>query len=101
MAKISINHKCNLPANDAFSKIKTFFETDTYIRRLDSKMKCSFVDDKMTGKATGGQFKADIAVTGQDSGSMVNIVIDLSLLLTPLKGKVQETIERNLNKYLS
>lgn len=101
MPKISINHKCNLPASDAFSKIKTFFETDQDIRRLDPKMKCEFIENKLTGKATGNQFKADISVTSQETGSIVSIIVDLPLLLTPIKGKVQETIQKKLNKYLS
>lgn len=101
MPKITVNHKCNLPAKDAFSKIKTFFETDADIRRLDPKMKCEFAEGSLVGKATGSQFKADIAVTGQDGGSAVTVVIDLPLLLTPIKGKVQEIVQRKLNKYLS
>lgn len=104
MPKVSISHKSSLLAKDAFSKIKNFFENDEDIRRFDPKMKCEFTDQKMTGKATGSQFKADISVSpqeaSQETGSLVSVVIDLPLLMTPFKGKVQEIIQKKLNKYL-
>lgn len=101
MPKISIDHKCSLPATEAYTKIKTFFDSDADIRRLDPKLSCSFTDSTMTGKATGSQFKADIAVKGDGAGSSVNVTVDLPLLLTPFKGKVQETIAKKLAKYLA
>ena len=101
MPKVTIDHPSQLPAAEAFKKLKVFFETDPDIRRFDPKMKCEFVDAKMTGKAMGSQFKADIAVTIQGSGSLVNVVVDLPLMLTPFKGKVQETIQKKLAKYLA
>jgi hypothetical protein len=101
MPKLNIDHKSNLSPTDAFAKIKTFFETDQDIRRLDPKIQCSFVDSSMTGKAHGSQFKADISVKVDGGGSMIQVVVDLPLLLAPFKSKVQETISKKLNKYLS
>ncbi len=101
MPKVTIDHSSTLPAPDAFSKIKTFFETDADIRRFDPNMKCDFAESSMTGKATGSQFKADISVKNQGPGSMVQVVVDLPLMLTPFKGKVQETIQKKLSKYLA
>lgn len=100
MPKVTVDHKTNLTAKDAFEKIKTFFENDQDIRRLDPSIKCDFKAAEMKGKATGSQFKADIAVSSQGDGSTVSVVVDLPLLLTPFKGKVQETIEKKLSKYL-
>jgi hypothetical protein len=100
MPKVTVDHKSQLPAKDAFEKIKSFFETDQDIRRLDPSMKCEFKAGEMKGKATGSQFKADIAVSSDGSGSVVSVVVDLPLLLTPFKGKVQETIQKKLSKYL-
>ena len=100
MPKVTVDHKSQLGAKDAYEKIKSFFETDADIRRLDPSMKCEFEPSKMTGKAKGSQFKADIAVKADGSGSVVSVVVDLPLLLTPFKGKVQETIQKKLSKYL-
>ncbi|MEZ0392362.1 MAG: polyhydroxyalkanoic acid system family protein [Pseudobdellovibrionaceae bacterium] len=101
MPKVTIDHASNLSANDAFAKIKTFFETDQDIRRFDPKMSCQFSESSMTGRAAGSQFKADIAVKNQGPGSLVQVIIDLPLMLTPFKGKVQETIQKKLNQYLA
>ncbi len=100
MPKVTVDHKSNLSTQDAFEKIQKFFENDQDIRRLDPSIKCDFKAGDMKGKVNGSQFKADISVTGQGQGSTVTVVVDLPLLLTPFKGKVQETIEKKLNKYL-
>jgi hypothetical protein len=101
MPKLTIDHNSQLPADDAFLKIKTFFETDKDIRRFDPNLKCEFDQGSMSGKALGKQFKADIAVKSQGPGSSVQVIVDLPLMLTPFKGKVQETIEKKLNQYLA
>ncbi|PIS10061.1 MAG: hypothetical protein COT73_11420 [Bdellovibrio sp. CG10_big_fil_rev_8_21_14_0_10_47_8] len=101
MPKVTIDHKSTLSPQDAFAKIKTFFESDQDIRRLDPNLTCSFVEAQLRGKATGKQFKADISVSGVGAGSLVNVVVDLPLLLTPLKGKIQETIQKKLSKYVT
>ncbi len=101
MPKVTIDHSSNLPAADAFSKIKTFFENDADIRRFDPSLKCDFQESSMSGRATGSQFKADISVKNQGPGSVVQVVVDLPLMLTPFKGKVQETIQKKLSKYLA
>lgn len=101
MPKVTIDHPSTLPANDAFSKIKTFFENDADIRRFDPNLKCEFNEGSLSGRASGSQFKADISVKGQGAGSVIQVVVDLPLLLAPFKGKVQETIQKKLGKYLT
>ncbi len=101
MPKVTIDHKTDLNASDAFTKIKKFFETDMDIRRFDPSVQCQFVDSKMTGTANGSQFKAQIAVSSAGTGSNISVVVDLPLLLTPFKNKVQEMIQSKLGKYLA
>ncbi len=101
MPKVNIDHKSPLAAPEAFMKIKVFFETDQDIRRLDPKMTCTFIDASLSGKANGSQFKADIIVKADGEGSLILVVVDLPLLLAPFKAKVQETISKKLNKYLT
>ncbi|HEY8269539.1 MAG TPA: polyhydroxyalkanoic acid system family protein [Pseudobdellovibrionaceae bacterium] len=101
MPKFTIEHKSSQSAKEAFDKIKTFMTEDEDLRRFDSKMQCQFNDDSMNGLVKGGQFKADISVLGQGTGSKIQIVVDLPMLLTPFKGKVQETLQKKLSKYLA
>jgi hypothetical protein len=101
MPKVSIEHSTSLNAKDAFGKIKTFFETDQDIRRFDPNIKCDFNESSLSGKASGSQFKANIAVTSHGPGSKIDVIVDLPLLLAPFKGKVQETIQKKLSKYFA
>ncbi len=101
MPKISIDHQSSISAQDAMSKIKTFFESDKDLQHIDPKISCQFDEKSMKGKVTGSQFKADVTVQSQGAGSQVTVVVDLPLLLTPFKGKVEETVKRKLSKYLA
>jgi len=101
MPKISVAHKSSASAPDAMTKIKVFFETDQDMRKMDSKISCNFKDGETKGFVTGSQFKAEVQVATEEQGSTVHITIDLPLILTPFKGKVEETIKKKLAKYLA
>ncbi len=101
MPKISVDHTCQLSTEEAFKKIKSFFENDQDIRRIDSKLQCDFSESQMSGKVKGSQFKADVLVEKLPNGSLVKVIVDLPLMLSPFKGKVQETIQKKLAKYLA
>ena len=100
MPKFTIEHTSSHSAKEAFEKIKTFSE-DEDLRRFDSKMQCQFNDSQLSGSIKGGQFKADLSVQTQGAGSKIQIVVDLPMLLTPFKSKVQETLQKKLSKYLA
>lgn len=101
MPKVIVDHQCKLSPEEAFKKIQTFFENDQDIKRLDASIKCEFKPEQLKGKASGSQFKADISVSSHNSGSSINVTVDLPFLLTPFKGKVQETIQKKLGKFLA
>ena len=101
MPKISIDHNSSLQASESYEKIKEFFENDQDLRKLDPKMKATYDDKTRTGKVTGSQFKADLSVDENGPGSVVKLRVDLPLLLTPFKGKVEETLQKKLKKYLA
>jgi len=81
--------------------IKNFFETDKDLQRMDPKIQCQISTDQGSAKVQGSQFKADVTVKASGSGSQIKVVIDLPLLLSPFKGKVEETIKKKLGKYLA
>ncbi len=101
MPKVSVSHKTAITSEEAFTKIKAFFENDTDLRKIDKNIKVTFTDASKTGKATASQFTAQFDVKEATGGSTVNVTIDLPFLLTPFKGKVQETLEKKLKKYLA
>lgn len=100
MPKINVEHTSSIPAAELYEKVKIFFDTNQDIRRLDPKIDCKFEDSTMTGKATGSQFKGNFAIASQGTGSKVTVIVDLPLLLTPFKGKIQETIQKKLAQYV-
>lgn len=100
MPKVNIEHTCALDDKACFAKIKSFFEQDQDLKKLDPKISVQFDPNSGAGKVKGSQFKADILVTQVSSGSKVSVIVDLPLLLSPFKGKVQEMIEKKLAKHL-
>jgi hypothetical protein len=101
MPKISIDHPSSIPADQAMSTIKNFFENDKDLQRIDSKIKCQFSPGELKGKVLGSQFKADIEVKAAGKGSEIRVVVDLPLILTPFKGKVEETLRKKLSQHLA
>lgn len=100
MPKINVEHVSKLNPTEVFNKLKTFFEGEHDIRRLDPKIQCTFNDSNMTGQATGSQFKAEMSVKKSGESSIVAVTVDLPFILTPIKGKVQEKIQSQLAKHL-
>ncbi len=100
MPKFTIEHNSSHSAKETFDKIKSF-TNDEDLRRFDPKMQCQFNDGAMNGSIKGSQFKAELNVLAQGTGSKIEIVVDLPMLLAPFKGKVQETLQKKLSKYLA
>lgn len=101
MPRISIQHQTSKSVADAFTQIRNFFETDGDIKKLDPNMQISLNEQGTSGEAKGSQFSAQFAVKDGSGGALVDVTVDLPFLLTPLKGKIQETIEKKLKKYLA
>jgi hypothetical protein len=100
MPKFTIDHLSSHDAEVAYKKIKEFLSSDEDIRRFDPKLQVLFNDGSKTCNMHGMQFKAEMLVAEAATGSKVVITVDLPLMLTPFKGKVQETLQRKLAKYL-
>ncbi|HWU43551.1 MAG TPA: polyhydroxyalkanoic acid system family protein [Bdellovibrio sp.] len=101
MPKFTIDHQSSHNAQEAYTKIKEFLANDQDIRKFDPKIQCQFNDGAMSCKMNGSQFKADMNVAAAGNGSKVSVTVDLPLLLSPFKGKVTETLQKKLAKYLA
>jgi hypothetical protein len=101
MPRISIQHQTTKAIADAFSQIRSFFESDSDIKKLDPKMQITLNDAKLSGQAKGSQFTAEFSVKDGNGGAIIDVQVDLPFMLTPFKGKIQETIEKKLKKYLA
>lgn len=101
MPKIHVDHATSLPLTDAIAKIRDFFENDADLKKIDPNIKFEFDSKSNQGRVNGSQFKAAIGLESVGKGSKVQVTIDLPLLLTPFKGKVEETLQKKLKKYLA
>lgn len=100
MPKFTIDHPTSLDAPTAYAKIKEFMGKDEGVRRFDPKAQCDFNDHQHSCQIKGAQFKADMQVVANGAGAKVSVTVDLPLMLTPFKGKVQEALLKQLSKYL-
>jgi hypothetical protein len=103
MPKFKIHHSCNHDLETTYSKIKKFLGNDSDFKKMDPQMVCKFFDDKKKVSADGSKFKATMTVSQNPKEpeiSQVEIEVDLPLLLSPFKGKVQDMLSKKLNKLL-
>lgn len=76
-------------------------ESDKDLRKMDSSYACQFDEKSFTGSAKGSKFEADMKVVAQGGGAQVEIEVSLPLMLTPLKGVVQSTLQKKLDSALA
>lgn len=101
MPKFKVETPSSLSAQEAFGKIKNFLENTDDLKKLDAHIECKFEEAKLKGTAKGKQFKADISVVANSPQCVVCVEVEIPLLLSPLKGKIQETLERKIKKALA
>lgn len=101
MPKINFNFNSDKAASEIYTKVKGFLTSEDGIKKFDPKVSFDFADTDFKGTAHGTGFKAVMSVASKDKGCQVNLEIDLSFLLTPLKSKVEQFIEKKLSKILS
>ena len=93
MPKINVRKAHNTTLDDA--KAKTHTMLDMYREKnasLFSDIKWSA--DGSSAQVIGPMFKGSFTVTDRD----VNVLIDLKLVATPFKGKVENGLQRTLDK---
>lgn len=101
MPKFKVESQSKLPPQEAFQKIRGLLENDRDLRKMDSSYTCQFDESALSGRAKGSKFEADMRVKPQANGSVVELDVSLPMMLTPLKGVVQSTIEKKLQTLLA
>ncbi len=100
MPKFSVQHQTQLEKNEAYTKIKNFFGSETELAKLAPGAKAQFKDASHSCQISGTGFKAEVDVKEATNGSEIVVNVDLGLLLTPLKGKVEEVLKKKLAQHL-
>lgn len=98
--------KFELPAKHdsatVFGKIKTFLSGENDFKKFDPKVTCTFDEPTRSCNVTGSQFSASMQVVPKDSSAcQIVIEVELPMAFALFKGKIQETLEKNLSKLLT
>lgn len=101
MPKFTIEHQTKKPVDETFGAVKKFLSNEGEIQKFDPKAKVQFDEAKRSCQVSGSQFKAEMSVLPAPEGSKVSVLVDIPLLLTPFKGKIQETLQKMLGKHLA
>ena len=101
MPKVKVESQTKHSSEEAFKKIRAMLESDGDLKRMDPSYACKFNEQSLTGTAKGGKFEANMKVVASGAGSKVEIEVSLPLLLTPVKGIVQSTLQKKLDSALA
>jgi hypothetical protein len=101
MPKFKVETPSSLSAKETYSRIKDFLESGEDLKKIDANIVCTFEDSKMKGLAKGKQFKAEITILQGNPECTVSVEVEIPFLLSPLKGKIQESLQRKLKKALA
>ncbi|MGZ3693906.1 MAG: polyhydroxyalkanoic acid system family protein [Bdellovibrionota bacterium] len=79
-----------------FAAVKSYLQGRDTLSKLGAEIEW---DDKAcTGEISGGSFEGGLAVTEKAGKSEVEITVQLPLLMTPFKGKVEEELKKHLGR---
>ena len=99
MPSFSVEHTTSLSADETFQKVQQYLEKSEGLRKLDGDLQCSFDPGQHTGTVKGSKFECDVKVTGNNPTTVV-LNISVGFLLSPFKGKIQETLKSKLTQVL-
>ena len=100
MPKITVEMSSQLSPDQTFEKLKTLFETDTDLKKLDSSYICQFNSASRSGTAKGNKFSAAMSIADKGNSSQLSLNVDIPFLFSPFKGMIQEILQKKLKKVL-
>lgn len=96
MAEFSVQKTISMPLADVKTKLNHLMDEAGDLKKYDSSLQ---IDWKENGAHVSGKvFTGDVSLTDQGGSTLVNITVKVSFLLTPLKGKIKATIEKEIDR---
>lgn len=99
MPTFTVDHTTQMPAQEAFQKVQDYLGKSEGLRKLDADLKCDFDDKNLKGKVKGSKFECDVAVKDAKPTQVV-LTVSIGFLLSPFKGKIQETLKSKMTQIL-
>jgi hypothetical protein len=96
MPQVKVKHEIEGEKKKVFSAVKKYLTGRDTLSKLGATI--DWDDKSCTGEIEAASFKGQLAVTEKSGTSLVEILIDLPLLLTPFKGKVEEELKKHLGR---
>ena len=102
MPKFKFDLPAPIDSATAYTKIKNMLNGDNDFKKFDPKVSCTFDEPKKKCSVNGSQFNATLQVSEKDSSSSeIAIEVEVPFALALFKGKIQEILEKNLNRILT
>lgn len=102
MPKFKFDLLAPLDSATTYGKIKGLLNGENDFKKFDPNVCCTFDEASQTCNIKGKQFSADLHVKNNQpnnsKSSTVTIEVEVPLALSLFKGKIQETIEKNLKR---
>lgn len=96
MPQVKVKHEITGEKKKVFAAVKKYLEGRDTLSKLGASIEW---DDKSCGGSIeASNFGGSLAVNEKAGTSTVEIVIDLPLLLTPFRGKVEEELKKHLGR---
>jgi hypothetical protein len=96
MPKVQVKREIAGEKKKVYGAVKAYLEGRDTLKKLGATMDW---DDKGCGaEIEASNFSGNITVTEKSGKSLVEIAIDLPLLLTPFRGKVEEELKKHLGR---
>jgi hypothetical protein len=96
MPKVKVKQDIKGDKKKVYSAVKSYLEGKDTLKKLGGSIEWN--DKACSAEIEGSNFTGNIAVAEAKGTSTVEIMIDLPLLLTPFKGKVEEELKKHLGR---
>lgn len=100
MAKLNFTLPSPLDQDATYEKIKNFLSSENDFKKFDSSVTCDFNPTDKKCKINGSQFSAELKVKGDKDKAQVEINVEVGMALALFKGKIQDVLEKTVNKVL-
>ncbi len=96
MPQVKVSHEIKGKKQAVYAAVKEYLEGRETLDKLGAKMVWN--DKACEAKIEAGNFSGGLEVDEKGGTTNVTISIDLPLLLSPFKGKVQEELKKHLSR---
>ncbi len=99
MPQVKVKQEIPGERKKVFSAVKKYLDGKETLTKLGASI--SWDEKACSADIEASNFSGNIQVTEKSGKSMVEIAIDLPLLLTPFKGKVEEELKKHLSRVVA